>query len=53
MTPYEIISKKRDKLELSSEEIKYFINNYTRGDIPDYQMSALLMAIYLQGMSGS
>ena len=51
MTPYEIISKKRDNLELSAEEISFFINNYTKGEIPDYQMSALLMAIYLQGMS--
>jgi len=53
MTPYEIISKKRDNLELSAEEISFFINNYTKGEIPDYQMSALLMAIYLQGMSSS
>jgi pyrimidine-nucleoside phosphorylase len=51
MTPYEIISKKRDNLELSPEEISFFINNYTTGEIPDYQMSALLMAIYLQGMT--
>ena len=51
MTPYEIISKKRDNLELSSEEISFFINSYTKGEIPDYQMSALLMAIYLQGMT--
>jgi len=53
MTPYEIISKKRDNLELSPEEISNFINNYTAGEIPDYQMSALLMAIYLQGMTRS
>lgn len=53
MTPYEIISKKRDNLELSSEEISYFINSYTNGKIPDYQMSALLMAIYLQGMNST
>ncbi len=51
MTPYEIISKKKDKLELSADEISYFINSYTNGEIPDYQMSALLMAIYLQGMT--
>jgi pyrimidine-nucleoside phosphorylase len=51
MTAYEIISKKRDNLELSPDEISFFINKYTNGDIPDYQMSALLMAIYLQGMT--
>jgi pyrimidine-nucleoside phosphorylase len=53
MTPYEIISKKKDNIELSPEEISYFINNYTSGEIPDYQMSALLMAIYLQGMTSA
>ncbi|HSH46627.1 MAG TPA: hypothetical protein VK966_12355, partial [Longimicrobiales bacterium] len=41
----------RDGLELNQEEIKYFINGYTNNDIPDYQASALLMAIYLQGMT--
>lgn len=51
MTAYEIISKKRDGTELSSEEISFFINSYTAGTIPDYQMSALLMAIFLKGMS--
>lgn len=50
MNAYEIISKKRDGKSLSTEEIKYFINGYTIGEIPDYQMSALLMAIYLKGM---
>lgn len=47
---YEIISKKRDGLALSSEEIKYVIENYVSGNIPDYQVSALLMAIYIRGM---
>lgn len=47
----EIIKKKRNLAELTSEEIEYFILSYTRGEIPDYQMSALLMAIYLNGMS--
>lgn len=49
--PMEIIKKKRNKLPLSSEEISYFINSYTQETIPDYQMAALLMAIYLNGMS--
>ena len=47
----EIIKKKRNRLEILPEEIEYFILAYTRGEIPDYQMSALLMAIYLNGMS--
>ena len=51
MTAYEIISKKRDGFELSEEEIGFMINGYAEGRIPDYQMSALLMAIFLRGMS--
>jgi len=51
MTAYEIISKKRDGQHLSSEEINFFINGYTQNQIPDYQMAALLMAIFLQGMN--
>jgi pyrimidine-nucleoside phosphorylase len=49
--PYEIIKNKRDGQALSEEEINYFINSFTLGKIPDYQMSALLMAIYFSGMS--
>ncbi|WP_227633145.1 hypothetical protein, partial [Klebsiella pneumoniae] len=41
---YDIISKKRDKEELSKEEIEFFVEKYTNGEIPDYQTSALLMA---------
>ncbi len=51
MLPAEIIKKKRNKIELTAEEIEFFILSYTRGTIPDYQMSALLMAIYFNGMS--
>lgn len=47
----DIIAKKRDGYELSREEIEFFINGYTAGDIPDYQASALLMAIYIRGMT--
>ena len=49
--PMEIIKKKRNKLPLTSEEISFFINSYTQGAIPDYQMAALLMAVFLNGMS--
>ena len=47
----EIIEHKRDGLTLTSEEIHFFIKNYVNGEIPDYQASALLMAIYFKGMS--
>jgi len=48
---YDIISKKRDGFELTTEEIEFFIKGYTDGSIPDYQASALLMAIFLQKMT--
>ena len=51
MRMYDIIAKKRDGLELSKEEIDFFIDGYIKGDIPDYQASALCMAIYFQGMT--
>jgi pyrimidine-nucleoside phosphorylase len=51
MTAYEIIAKKRDGNELSKEEIHYFITEFLQGKIKDYQMSALLMAIFLKGMN--
>lgn len=47
----EIIKNKRDCNELSTEEINFFIREYSSGNIPDYQASSLLMAIYLNGMS--
>jgi pyrimidine-nucleoside phosphorylase len=47
----DIIIKKRDKLELSHDEIEFFIQGYTKGEIPDYQASALAMAILLNGMT--
>ena len=48
---YDIILKKRRGCELSEEEINLLISRYTQGDIPDYQMSAFLMAVFFQGMS--
>lgn len=51
MRPIDIIEKKRDGYELTAEEIDFFIQGYTRGDIPDYQAAAWLMAVYLRGMS--
>ncbi len=53
MTAYEIIDKKKKKLKLSAEEIKWFIQSYLKKEIHDYQMSALLMAIFLNGMDES
>lgn len=47
----DLIQRKRDGEELSVEEIQYLIEGYTRGDVPDYQMSAFLMATYFSGMS--
>ncbi|OGV61330.1 MAG: thymidine phosphorylase [Lentisphaerae bacterium RIFOXYC12_FULL_60_16] len=51
MVPQWIIERKRDGHELSADEIQWFINGYTDGTIPDYQMSALAMAVYFKGMS--
>ena len=51
MRMYDIIMKKRNGLELSTEEINFFIENYTKGNIPDYQASALTMAIYFKKMN--
>ena len=47
----DIITKKRDNVELTKEEIKTFVEGYTNKDIPDYQASSLLMAIFLNGMT--
>ncbi len=51
MVPQWIIEKKRDGEALSREEIEFFINGFTDGSIPDYQMAAMAMAIYLKGMT--
>ncbi len=51
MRMYDIIMKKRNNEELSKEEIDFLIEGYTKGEIPDYQMSALTMAIYFNKMT--
>lgn len=51
MRMYDIIEKKKIGQELTTEEIYFFVAGYTKGDIPDYQASALLMAIYYMGMN--
>ncbi len=51
MRMIDVIEKKREGFPLTKEEINFFVNGYTDGSIPDYQVSALLMAIYLQGMN--
>ena len=53
MRPQDVIRKKRAGLSLSREEIEFFISGVTSGRIADYQVSALLMAIYLNGMDES
>ena len=51
MNILDIIAKKRDSKELSKEEIEYFVKEYTNGKIKDYQVAALIMAIYINGMN--
>jgi len=51
LLPAQIIQKKRDGNALTEEEIRFFINGFTKGELPDYQMSAMAMAICFQGMN--
>ena len=51
MNILDIIEKKRDKKELTNLEIKYFVDEYTNGTISDYQAAALIMAIFINGMT--
>ena len=52
MNILDIIAKKRDKKELTKDEIEFFIKGYVDGEITDYQAAALVMAIYINGMNG-
>ncbi len=51
MRMYDLIMKKRNGLALTKDEIDFMIEGYTKGDIPDYQMSAFMMAVYFKGMN--
>ena len=51
MNIIDIIENKKNRKELSNEEIEYFVTNYTSGKIPDYQAAALIMAICINGMT--
>src|SRR6202451_1457034 len=51
MRTVDLIQRKRDGAELAPEEISYLVDGYTSGDIPDYQMSAFLMAVYYSNMT--
>ncbi len=51
MRMYDIILKKRSNLPLTDEELRFLISGYVNGDIPDYQVSALLMTIVFNGMN--
>jgi pyrimidine-nucleoside phosphorylase len=51
MRMVDLIEKKRDGQELTTAEIQFIVSDYTKGDIPDYQMSAFLMAVYYQDMT--
>lgn len=52
MRMYDLIMKKRNGGKLSGEEIKYMVEGFTAGEIPDYQMAAMMMAVYFTGMDG-
>jgi len=53
IAPAELIQRKRDGEELGADELSELVLGYTRGEVPDYQMSAFLMAVYFRGLSGA
>jgi pyrimidine-nucleoside phosphorylase/thymidine phosphorylase len=53
MRAVDLVQKKRDGAELKREEIEFFVERYTKGEIPDYQAAAFLMAVFFKGMTGA
>lgn len=53
MRAVDLIQKKRDGGELPPEELRFMVGGYSKGDIPDYQMSAYAMAVLFRGMTAS
>ena len=51
MNAVELIQRKRDRMELTSEEIAWLIESYTGGKVADYQMAAMAMAVFLNGLN--
>ncbi len=51
MRPYELIKAKRDGQTLEAEDIRAFLDGYTKGDVPDYQMAAMCMAVFFKGLN--
>ena len=51
MRMVDLIQKKKNGESLTNEEIKFIVEGYTKGEIPDYQMSAFLMSVYYKGMN--
>ena len=51
MRMYDLIMKKRDGGVMTDEEIRYIVSGFVSGEVPDYQMSAFLMAVYYKGMN--
>ncbi|MBI1979721.1 MAG: pyrimidine-nucleoside phosphorylase, partial [Elusimicrobia bacterium] len=52
MRIYDLIFKKREGQPLNQEEIAFFVSSFTKGEIPDYQASAFLMAAFIRGLNG-
>lgn len=51
MRTYDLIEKKRDGKPLTDQEIQWLVDGYVKGEVPDYQMAAFLMAVYFRGMT--
>ena len=51
MRVYELIRRKRDGEELTPEEVRHLVEGFVKGEVPDYQMAAFLMAVYFRGLN--